>query len=155
MLLQIILSNSETTKGGVNVMGKIMKKLNTFNICAIVVIASILLLAIMASIWSDVNNTTDYILKESISTDASHKITVIADDNPQWPFGPQSISIKIDDNKTVLKTLVFNDGGKAIALIEWLDNDTASLVLRGKEQRDCVYEIKFEEDYFSVGFKES
>lgn len=127
--------------------------MNTLKNIIIIVLVGILAISYLIQTPLLPQNEEDYILEEIYSTDGLHKVTIIANGEPIWSFGPHNISISIDDYPTLLKTSVANDGGKANVLYEWVDNNTVKLVLRGKEQKDDIYTISFKEHSYSVEFE--
>lgn len=85
-----------------------------------------------------------YIIDEIFSPDGKHSVAIIGNSQPVFPFGPQDISLKIDDCETILSTSVCNDGGEAdVKEITWQD-DTFHICIGGKEQQDIIYLISFD-----------
>ncbi len=118
-------------------------------------IGAILLLALLFGFWvwavdslfADMADTT-YKYEETFpSPDGAYTVTVWRSD-AVWSFGPVSVRVVGTSaaGEESYETEIFSDGGQGGVTVSWPAEDKALVTLFGKEQRDEIITVTFNED---------
>lgn len=81
-------------------------------------------------------------------TSGGYTVTVKHSDG-QWPFGPAKAKVIAEGDglgRKIYSTQIADDGGQGMVEMQWLDEDTARVILQGSEQRDEVITVDFGEE---------
>ena len=98
--------------------------------------------------WAD--RYKPYVLEEFVSPDSAHSIKIVADDEPFWGFGGQSVHVEADDFFATRSTEEINtDGGEFEEYSVAWNGSTAEVMLNlryyNSDQECKVYEFNFED----------
>lgn len=119
-----------------------------------VLLSLVLLLALLLGVmlWQSRNVEIEYEQFSVLESDGGSYILTIEIGNPVLPYGPHSVAIAVkntsDSRLIVAKTTRLANDGMGInsenISANWIDSDTASVCVRGDEQRDVYLLINMQ-----------